>query len=111
MDSWHEQESALADIDDAAFRLAADSPPGRSSGACARSGSVTREGTHRADAPGGFRPLSWHGHISGIRGGAGWLRLEPGRMTLPRTGSCGPGRTVNTPMSTPCVPGPPPTSL
>jgi len=27
MDSWHEQESALADLDDAALRLAADRPP------------------------------------------------------------------------------------
>lgn len=27
MDSWHEQESALADLDDAASRLAADRPP------------------------------------------------------------------------------------
>jgi hypothetical protein len=26
MDSWHEQESALADLDDAALRLAADRP-------------------------------------------------------------------------------------
>jgi len=27
MDSWHEQESALADLDDAALRLAAGRPP------------------------------------------------------------------------------------
>ena len=27
MDSWHEQESALANLDDAALRLTADRPP------------------------------------------------------------------------------------